>query len=110
MSDPGLFVLMTLAAYRLWRIPGNDDWPPSRALREWLAVKANGELGAAPTWTARWWWQETETMVTCPWCLGFWISGVVVCIVAQIYSLPIPVLWWLAVSCGVGLIGSNWDG
>lgn len=110
MSDVFLFALMTLASYRLWRIPGNDDWPPSRALRGWLASKATSELGDAPTWTARWWWQETETMVECPWCAGSWCSFAVVAIVAQVTSVPLPVLQALAVACAVGLVGSALDG
>lgn len=116
MSDPILLVLMTLAAYRLWRIPGNDDWPPSRWLRGQIEVRADQWRGVADDSETRednlraWLWAELKTFIECPWCLGFWIAGAVVLIIAQLTSIPMPLLWWFAVACGVGLIGTVLDG
>jgi len=41
----------------------------------------------------------------CPWCLGLWLAVIVVAVVAQLVSLPLPVLWAAAVAEGVGLLG-----
>ncbi len=41
----------------------------------------------------------------CPWCVGSWLSAVVVAVVAQIVSIPLPLLWWGAVATGVGVLG-----
>lgn len=127
MTDAFLFVLLTLSSYRLWRIVGKDEWPPSRRLRERIEAKVAHHAGqqsifetGARTSRADYlafrshrrshtFWDELQTMLTCSWCLGTWTAGAVVVIVAQIYSVPIPVLQWLAVSCGVGLIGSTLD-
>lgn len=42
----------------------------------------------------------------CPWCAGSWLSAAVVAVVAQLVSLPLPVLWWGAVATGVGILGA----
>lgn len=56
---PGVwgFVLLALAAYRMWKLLADDsilDRPRARALRR---VGDKGEL-----------------FLICPWCLGFWLS------------------------------------
>lgn len=43
-------------------------------------------------------------MLSCPWCLGFWVCGVGTLIVSLVYGLDYPIITWLALSTGVGLI------
>lgn len=43
--------------------------------------------------------------LTCHWCEGFWLSGIAVLIVANLTSIPLPVMWWFAISTAVGLTG-----
>lgn len=100
---------MALAAYRLWRIIGQDDWPPSRWLRKQLAIRDPATEGREPTGLRETFWAEIRTMIECPWCLGFWSSVVVVTITAQITNVPQPILQALACSCITGLIGTNLD-
>ncbi len=38
----------------------------------------------------------------CPWCLGIWLAGALVAGVAQLVSLPLPLLWWAGVAEGAG--------
>lgn len=92
MSLPLLLIVVTLAAYRTWRLLGRDDWPPIVAARGWLGRRWEG---------SRWF-----DGVDCPWCLGSIIAGAYVAGVAQVTSVPLPGIAALAVACGVGLIGS----
>lgn len=88
MSQPFLFVLMALFAYRVYRLVGLDTI--TQPLRDrW---EPDGKLG---------------DFVTCPWCAGFWISVATVSIVAQVVVVQLPVLQAGAVSCVVGLVGGN---
>lgn len=98
MSDPFLFVLLALGSFRLWRFIGRDEfaltaWPRRYAARRW------GEGSVAHYW------------ITCPWCAGAWVSALVVAVADTFYiDLRLPVLWWLAVSAAVGLLGGVLDG
>lgn len=85
MSDWFLFVLVVLAAYRVTRIITSDTI--TRRARERYVPSR---------------WLEA---ITCPWCVGFWVSGAAVGIVLLFgVSLPLPVAWWFALSAAVGLI------
>lgn len=124
---------MALVSYRLWRIFGQDTWPPSEWFRDWLEDREQAaryryrdtyeaarvsevpdeslaQTLAAPHESRRRFWEKVLELVECPWCLGFWISGAVVLIVDVLYGLEAPALQWFAVSCVVGLIGTNLDG
>lgn len=53
----------------------------------------------------RWHSQDGELYVdglTCPYCMGFWVSAALVAGLAQIRSIPLPALWSLAVAASVG--------
>lgn len=81
-------VLLGLAAFRTWRILAEDS----------ITAERRARLS-----------ERTRSFVTCPWCLGFWIT----------------LLWWLAwiawphwtliiaaplaISAVVGLIAANID-
>ena len=89
-------VLLSLAAFRIWKLIGDDtilDRP--RAVSMLWVFKLGGPR-------AKDYW---ETLIECPWCAGFWVSlawwgawqawphGIIVA------SVP------LAISAVVGLIG-----
>jgi hypothetical protein len=44
-------------------------------------------------------------MLSCPWCLGFWISGVATLLVSLAYGLDYPIITWFALSTVVGFLG-----
>lgn len=83
-----MLLLTALAAHRLTRLVVEDtilDGP-----RMWLVNRApDGKIA---------------TLITCPWCAGFWLSGVVVLLVAATTNLPLPLLVWPAVATVVGLL------
>lgn len=83
-----LLAVMALASYRLWRFVGRDQ-VPGALIGNWLAAHRSRRL---------------FDLLTCPWCLGAWISFAVVAVTAQLVVLVLPVLQALAVACLVGLI------
>lgn len=90
VSAPLLFVALSLASYRVWRLAGRDD------ITEPIRSHLPGFL---------------QKLVRCEWCLGSYVS------VASVYAThrwlvvlrPHWLLWAVAVSCVVGLIGTRLD-
>jgi hypothetical protein len=82
-----LFVLMSLASYRLWRLIGYDTI--SASIRDELP----GDDGSGFSF---------REMVECPWCLGSWIAFTVVGITALVTDVRWPVLQALACAVVVG--------
>lgn len=91
-----LLAVLTLAAYRLWRLLARDDWPPVVWFRDGFDERFDGTFVADGFY--------------CPWCLGAWVSFAVVSVATLFVSVPVPVITALAVSTLVGLIGSEIDG
>lgn len=103
-----LFVGISLAAYRLTRLFTKDSLFDNQR-KAWLKrfppdtahARASGKK---PSDVSKW-----GQLVVCPWCIGAWISGLVVAIVSIFVSVPLPLLWWFATSTVVGLIGAKLD-
>ena len=73
-------VIVGLVAYRVWRLLAVDS-----LLDRWR-----------PDWK----------FLTCPWCSGFWLAGLVALVWYQ--GVPSEFVWvWLASSVIVGLIGEH---
>lgn len=49
-------------------------------------------------WAGQHHWPKLQLFVQCPFCLGFWVEVALVAVMAQITSLPYPVLWPLALN------------
>lgn len=86
------FLLTTLAAYRIWRLLAVDEFPPIETARERFEVWITNRFGA-----------EWAAGISCPWCSGAWVSIAVVSAVWAVHPLPLPALWYPAVSAGVGI-------
>lgn len=93
MSDALLFVLTSLGAYRLWRFVALDDLPFIERPREWFE-----------NWVCRHFGPEWSSGVSCPWCSGWWASCIAVGVVWAYRPLPLPALWFAAVSTVVAAI------
>lgn len=105
-----LLVLVPLAAYRLQRIVTADTWPPSRHLRRLLRDRIADVPTASRARVRR---ADLFDLMTCPWCLGFWVSLVVV-VATDLYvrrthgaGLPLPVAWCFFTSAIVGKLGAS---
>lgn len=99
MTDALVFVLISLASYRLFRLVALDTLPPLARLRTWGEVKITAHFSDA--------WADG---ITCPWCAGAWTTAIVVVVTDLFASVPLPGLQWAAAGTVVGLIGSNLDG
>lgn len=93
MSVPSwwAFVLLSLAAFRVWKLIGEDtilDRP-----RTWVLKRVKDD--------------KLELFITCPWCSGFWISGValmVYCVTTEWLDWFGFLTSWFAVSAAVGIV------
>lgn len=97
MASRPTFADMTvdcLAAYRLTRFLQRDTFPPVRKARERVMDKG-------PDWTVE--------LVECPWCLGAYVSALVVAARLLAPRLWPPLAGGLAVSAAVGLLLSQVD-
>lgn len=105
MIPDGLpLLILILGAYRLTRLVGWDEFPLVAKLRDRVTGKRGVEGGVE--------YHERpvlEHFLTCPFCVGFWISAAVY--VAWL-SAPRPTLYAVtpfAISGAVGLIAKNLD-
>ena len=102
-------LVLALAAYRLARLIGWDEFPPVAKLRAWATgqytskgpyVDGNHLLYRRPL---------LEHFLTCPFCQGFWTSVIVY--LAWRFA-PVETLYAcapFALSAAVGLISKNLD-
>jgi hypothetical protein len=111
MSDALLITLLALACYRVTRLVTTDKiaepiFEPFRQRledrwqRKHYSEYVPDAVRYSPTWNSK-----LAFMLSCPWCLGFWVSGAGTLIVSIVYGLDYPILTWFAVSTAVGFIG-----
>lgn len=113
MHDLVLFILLALASYRVTRLVTTDKitehlFEPIRQRLEdrWIAKHAGDDenlaylFGQSQTWNSK-----LAFMLSCPWCLGFWVSGAGTLLVSLAYGLDYPILTWFALSTVVGFLG-----
>lgn len=105
MSEWWLVALASLAAYRVTRLVTTDKItePITERIRwfferRWEAK--HPEVVPSDDWNSK-----LAFLLSCSWCLGFWVSGVVTVILSVAYGLDYPVITWLAMSTIVGFLG-----
>lgn len=105
MHDLVLFILLALASYRVTRLVTTDkitepifDKIRFGLERRWYAK--HGPVGSDTHFNSK-----LAFMLSCPWCLGFWVSGAATLLVSLAYGLDYPILTWFALSTVVGFLG-----
>lgn len=105
MTEWFLFILLSLATFRVTRLITRDDFPPvywaRTKIQNMRPEHTQGE-GAKAHWEF-WWLGE---LVSCPWCASGWVSLIAVFGVDVVLSLPLPWLWWLAVWGAAALVAN----
>lgn len=94
MNDALLFVAMVLASYWLFFLLGLSQLPILAEPRDSLEALIERRFGTD--------WADG---ISCPFCLGAWISFAVVGTTDIFTSVPLPVLQALAVAGAVGIVG-----
>lgn len=61
------FVLLGLASYRIWRFIGVDT--VTEPFRDWITKVDEYHAGRPQNYR-----QKLDEMITCPWCLGGWVT------------------------------------
>lgn len=84
-----IFVLMTLATYRITRLLVVDNFPPILWVREKLT--GDEDEGIEPATWVPWWLQY---LAGCYWCMSVWVSGFTTLAVTLTLDLPYPLLVW----------------
>lgn len=132
-----LYLLMTLASYRLTRLVVRDTFPPVLWLRDRLAggwrnltlaeheeynrASASGKAVLRTDWSydpedglqnryaARWNWSPVwlSELITCPWCASAYVSGAVTAAVDVTVGVPVPYLVGVAVWAGASLLAGQ---
>ena len=106
MLEAGLLVLGALAAYRITRLVTTDKItePTFERLRWWFERRWESKHPEAVPNDK--WNSKLAFLLSCAWCLGFWVSGMVTVILSVAYGLNYPILTWLAMSTVVGFLGN----
>jgi hypothetical protein len=105
MPEWWLVALASLAAYRVTRLVTSDkitepffDRIRFGLERRWYAK--HGPEGSDTHFNSK-----LAYLLSCPWCLGFWVCGVFTMVLSLAYGLDYPILTWLAMSTVVGFLG-----
>lgn len=105
MPEWWLVALASLAAYRVTRLVTSDkitepffDRIRFGLERRWYAK--HGPEGSDTHFNSK-----LAYLLSCPWCLGFWVCGVFTVVLSLAYGLDYPILTWLAMSTVVGFLG-----
>lgn len=86
--------VLSLAAYRVYRLLAIDDLPPMTRAREWVIQRWKGAGD-----------EHWHTGITCRWCLGSVVGAALVAGYAQVVSVRLPGIYALAVCTLIGLVG-----
>lgn len=122
MDSVGLFILMTLTAFRVTWFVTKDDFPPMRAIREWSAARHahNSRKAVRPDpdehpddvrfyEVRRGPWEWLFTLVTCFWCVSVYVSAALTIGVTLVVDLNVPWLWFGALTASSALVSQVTD-
>jgi hypothetical protein len=109
IPPPWTSIILTLAAYRLTRLIGWDEFPLAQKTRAWLTgrywTKIEGDVELE--------WGYLRPLLAhflaCPFCQGFWVSVLTYIAWLQFPTQTLYVAVPFALSGAVGLISKNWD-
>jgi len=101
IPSPFAFVLLSLAAYRVWRLCAVDDITAPVRDRLTGRVYASEQPGRYRL--------GLDKFVGCPWCAGFWVAVAVWAVWSWQPHWTLAAAAPFAVSAMVGLIAKNLD-
>lgn len=101
-----VFILLSLATYRVTRLITKDTFPPVAKLRTMIVGKDERKfIGTRLEWLGE--------LLTCYWCASVWVAGVGVLIVSYLWETPpYALMMWpaaAAVSAFISHIENYYD-
>jgi hypothetical protein len=107
MHDAVLFVVLALACYRVTRLVTTDKLTERFFDRIRFGLECRWYAKHGPEGSDTHFNSKLAYMLSCPWCIGFWVSGAGSLLVSMAYGLDYLMfaLLWFATSTIVGLIG-----
>lgn len=105
--NPITLLLVVVATWRITRLLVRDEFPPVRAVRDWVTttfadVTPSGELTPSKQWGVL--GHTVAYLWTCTWCMSVWVGAGVVFTLGHWLSVPLPWLVVAAASAGAGLL------
>lgn len=97
------WLLISLFTYRTQRLVTTDTIYPFRRLREYLNLKS------APTRNKPGFhiWSELDELITCPHCMGVWLSSITYAIAAQHLNIPLTFLQCIATMAFISITADH---
>jgi len=105
MSDVWLVVLTTLAAYRVIRLVTTDKITERFFDRIRFGLEHRWYAKHGPEGSDTHFNSKLAYLLSCPWCLGFWVAGAATLLVSMVYGLEYPLITWVAMSTVIGFLG-----
>jgi hypothetical protein len=95
---PWVFVIMVLASARLVHLLLWDSLIGTHPDANTELADRIQRFGWNPDRSPRSWWRaKLATLVTCPWCSGFWISLATVCVASSMWPWSLGHVGWITV-------------
>lgn len=114
MSIGLVILLLFLSTYRVTRLMTRDRLPliaipRERFVRRWGVWDEPEEMRGRPIDPrgTNIFMRSVAYLWECDWCMSMWTGGILTAITAQIVSIPLPVLVWLASSAFAGWVASS---
>jgi len=105
MHEWWLVALASLAAYRVTRLVTSDKITEPIFDRIRFGLERRWYVKHGPADSDTHFNSKLAYLLSCPWCLGFWVSGATTVVLSWAYGLDYPILTWLAMSTVVGFLG-----
>lgn len=113
MHEFAFFIMFAFACYRVTRFVtmdkiGEPFFEPIRLRLEarWIRKHAGDDEDLAHLYgKSAEWNSKLAFLLSCPWCLGFWVSGAGTLLVSLAYGLDYPIITWFAASTVIGFLG-----
>ena len=106
-----LYLIICLATYSATRFLVADQFPPVRVTREWLKTTLHpvDPETRLPVRYKQWPMRAVSAvfrsiayLITCEWCMSFWVGGAIIWATCQYTSVPLP---WLLLAVARAVTG-----
>lgn len=110
IPTPWVSLVLALAAFRVVRLLGWDDFPPIERLRARATGENTAHRGESLYGNDVWYTRPLlRKFLFCPWCVGFWVACAVYVAWLELPTWTVYAAAPFALSAFVGLVAKNLD-